>query len=196
MRIWDKVCKTDPKFTKSFRRGNTQLTDINPQHRLQVLTELFGPAGIGWGTTIHERWIDVWGSTQCAYVMLSIWYIGENDVRHETPVQIGGTLLGESPDEIWKMSITDAVGKCCAMLGIAADVYLGVFDGKYRREMDGTGDVRPEPPPHFAVPPKHPAAPAPNPPVGNTSIAKPTGIQPVKHNPQSVMQQRDDSVPF
>lgn len=178
MRIWTKVCKTDPRFTRPFIRNGKTFHDVNPQYRLQVLTELFGPAGMEWGWTISERWIDTWGSVQCAYVRLAIWYVDENGTRCETPEQIGGTIVGENPDEIWKMSITDAVGKCCAMLGISADVYLGVFDSKYRREMD----EKTQPSPHFAAPPAPKPAPATKPPVS--------------HNPQSIMQQQDSDVPF
>ena len=44
----------------------------------------------------------------------------------------------EAPDdECFKMSMTDAVGKCLLQIGLAADVYMGQFDdSKYREESE------------------------------------------------------------
>jgi len=144
LRIWDQFCRTPADATKQFNKGGWSGTDINPAYRLKCLTELFGPQGTGWGWTIHERWREAWPSrvkvggqwedysAECAFVCLSLWYFDEDGVRHECSPQIGGTECDLAPDEVWKMSITDAIGKCCLALGIAADVYLGQFDSKYR----------------------------------------------------------------
>lgn len=143
LRVWNRFCATPSHATKPFNKGGFKGTDINPAYRLRCLTELFGPQGTGWGWTIHERWREVWPSrvkdgdewvdyeAPCAFVMLSLWYV-EDGVKHECSPQIGGTECDLAPDEVWKMSITDAIGKCCLALGIAADVYMGQFDGKYR----------------------------------------------------------------
>lgn len=146
LRIWNRFCQTPEAATKSFNKGGWQGTDINPAYRLRCLTELFGPVGEGWGWTIHERWRESWPTrvknkdggwveyvAECAFVSLSLWYV-QDGKRHECPAQIGGTECDLSPDEVWKMSITDAIGKCCLALGIAADVYMGQFDGKHRGE--------------------------------------------------------------
>lgn len=133
MAIWNQVCSTPPERTQkfSYSAGGRQFNDVNPQYRIQCLTEQFGPCGSGWGYDILERWREKWGDAECCYVMLRIWYY-EGDIRCETGPQIGGTVVQYSPDECWKMSITDALGKCAALLGVAADIYLGVFDTKYR----------------------------------------------------------------
>jgi hypothetical protein len=144
LRIWNRFCETPQGATKSFNKGGFPGTDINPAYRLRCLTELFGPQGSGWGWTIHERWRETYPSREkvegvwqgydanCAFVMLSLWWIDETGKRCECGPQIGGTEADLNVDEVWKMSITDAIGKCCVALGIAADVYLGQFDGKYR----------------------------------------------------------------
>ena len=181
MEIWNSVCTTDPQFTKSFQRGTTHLTDINPAYRLRRLTELFGPAGKEWGWTLHERWREEWNGVQCAFVMLSIWYIDDDGNRCETPPQVGGTVAGDYPDEIWKMSITDAVGKCCMSLGISADVYLGVFDGKYRQS--APAQRPPVSPPPTRTPPAY--------------TTPSTKTPPVHHDPLSSMQAAGgDQIPF
>ena len=133
MSIWDQVCTTPPERTQkfSYSAGGKQFNDINPAWRLQVLTEQFGPCGQGWGYDILDRWREKWGDVDCCYVMLRIWYMRDG-TRCETGYQIGGTAVQYSPDECWKMSITDALGKCAALLGVSADIYLGTFDTKYR----------------------------------------------------------------
>ena len=143
LRIWNRFCRTEASATKNFNKGGFAGTDINPTYRVRCLTELFGPQGTGWGWTIQSRWREVWPSrykdggqwidydANCAFVELSLWYLDEQGQRHECSPQIGGTECDLAPDEVWKMSITDAIGKCCVALGIAADVYMGQFDGKY-----------------------------------------------------------------
>lgn len=135
MSIWDRVCNTPPERTQKFQysAGGRQFNDVNPQWRLQVLTETFGPCGHGWGYEIMERWREKWGDVECCYVMLRLWYF-DKELKQTcfTGPQIGGTAVTYSPDECWKMSVTDALGKCAALLGVAADIYLGVFDTKYR----------------------------------------------------------------
>jgi len=131
--IWDAVCNTPPDRTRPFYTSNNKcLTDVNPQWRAEKLTEVFGPCGFGWGYDIVERWREDWGGVPCCYVRLKLWYRMDGE-RYEAGEQIGGTAVQYSPDECWKMSITDALGKCAALLGVAADVYLGTFDtSKYR----------------------------------------------------------------
>lgn len=145
MQIWSQVCETDPAFTKSFTRGTFKGTDVNPAWRMKRLTEVFGPAGTGWGYDIKERWVDNWPGMQaaCCYVRLSLWYVLDGE-RRETPEQIGGTVVDFAPDECWKMSITDAVGKCAMSIGLAADIYLGLFDTKYREKGETTEKYQPK----------------------------------------------------
>ena len=48
MKIWDKVCVTDPEITKRVtQRGG--FTAIDAQAQLKRATEVFGPYGTDWG---------------------------------------------------------------------------------------------------------------------------------------------------
>lgn len=133
--IWNKVCDTPVERTQkfSYSAGGRQFTDINPQYRVERLTEIFGPCGLGWGYEIMDKWREDFNGVTCVFVMLRLWYF-DKEAKQTcfTGAQIGGTAIQYSPDESWKMSITDALGKCAALLGVAADVYLGTFDTKYR----------------------------------------------------------------
>jgi hypothetical protein len=155
--LWNRLKRTDPRSTKPFTRsGGFKGTQIDPTWRLQMMTEAFGPVGKGWGYeqlewTVQERMV---------FVCVRIWYKDpETGQVCYTGPQWGGTEMvrrrrdgSEEPnDEAFKMSITDAVGKCCLQLGLAADVYMGQFDdSKYREESEAyfqarnNPDVQPE----------------------------------------------------
>ena len=142
--LWNRLKRTDPKATKPFTRatGGFRGTQIDPAWRLQMMTEVFGPIGKGWGYeqldwTVQERMV---------FICARAWYRDpETGAICYTGPQWGGTELvrrrrdgAEEPnDECFKMSITDALGKCLQELGLGADVYLGQFDdSKYRQESE------------------------------------------------------------
>jgi len=132
--IWNKCCHTPEEAKKPFRRsGGFSGTDINPQWRMQKMTEMFGPVGTGWGWKVHDRWSeDFPGGVRCVFVVCSVWFI-ERGKPSWTGEQIGGTEAGRTPDEAYKMAVTDAIGKCMSALGVGADIYLGQCDSKYQR---------------------------------------------------------------
>lgn len=131
--IWQQLATTDKAFTKEFKRGGGfSGTDINPQWRMMRLTEVFGPVGTGWGYDVEKVWAETIGGEVYHFAMLRLWY-DQTGERAYTGQQIGGTAAGRTPDEGYKMAITDALGKCASQLGLGADVYLGQFDGKYSR---------------------------------------------------------------
>ena len=140
MFLWNRLKRTDPKATKPFTRsGGFRGTQIDPTWRFQMMTEVFGPIGKGWGYeqvdwTIAERMI---------FICARVWYIDpETKEKCFTGPQWGGTEMVRRrngmdmpDDECFKMSMTDAVGKC--LLQLAADVYMGQFDdSKYREESE------------------------------------------------------------
>ncbi|TWA70599.1 hypothetical protein FBZ84_102149 [Azospirillum baldaniorum] len=142
MHLWNRLKRTDPKATKPFTRsGGFRGTQIDPTWRLMMMTEVFGPVGKGWGYeqmdwTIAERMI---------FICARVWYLDpETGEKCWTGPQWGGTEMVrrrngiEAPDdECFKMSMTDAVGKCLVQLGLAADVHMGQFDdSKYREEAE------------------------------------------------------------
>lgn len=139
--LWNKLKRTDPKATKPFTRSGFRGTQIDPTWRYQMLTEVFGPCGTGWGYDI----VDTQVHDGLVFVGARLWYVDEAGTRRESGVQYGGDVLfkhrKEGPpapnDEAFKMAVTDAVGKAALLLGLAADVYMGQFDdSKYREESE------------------------------------------------------------
>jgi len=149
MRIWDQVEKTDTRFTKDAKVGGQQITSLSGTAMIMKATEVFGPAGIGFGWTVLEERFDPGaemfsgeGDKRVSLgfelnhtVKIKFW-IKQDGERGEfeqygcTPYlyksKYGTTTDGEAP----KKSLTDAIKKSLSMLGFSADVFLGMFDDR------------------------------------------------------------------
>lgn len=148
MKLWDSVEKTDPKFTKKFRKeGGFAGTAIGATYIVKKATEQFGSVGIGWGYDIvKEEYLD--GSfinerdrIVIHKALIKVWYISEGvkgEVSHYGQTTfIGANKNGTFTDEEHaKKTVTDGLTKCLSMLGFSADIHLGFFDdGKYVSSM-------------------------------------------------------------
>jgi len=158
-RIWDALRTPPPWALKPIEGGRLKgMTDISPQWRVQAMTELFGPCGIGWKWSIEELWaVPGAGGEVVAFARVNVWY-REGDVWSESVPGIGGSMLIEqernglhTSDEAYKMAVTDALSVAMKSIGVAADVYLGMCDGKHSRRAD--------PPPPSKQAPQSPDAP-------------------------------------
>lgn len=149
MRIWEKVDKTDTRYTKDAKVGGQQITSLNGTAMIMKATEIFGPVGIGFGWTVLEERFDkgaeifvgegdkraTLGFELNHTVKIRFW-IKQDGERGEfeqygcTPYlyksKYGTTTDGEAP----KKSLTDAIKKSLSMLGFSADVFLGLFDDR------------------------------------------------------------------
>ena len=149
--IWKKVCRPPAGALKTIQGGRLKgMTDIKPQWRYYIMTEVFGPCGIGWWFTIDKLWSeDGADGAKLAFASISL-YHGEGS--KPTP-GIGGSMIVEkersglhNSDEGYKMAVTDALSTAMKMLGVAADIYAGKWDGsKYK-------DANPQPPKGFVPP--------------------------------------------
>ena len=115
-------------------------TDINPQWRIEALTEVFGLCGVGWYYEIMAiDYQDVQATGEkMVYVTVGI-HVKQEDGTWSAPiVGIGGdfTIIKDKNgihgnDEAFQMALTDAIGKAVKCLGIANDIYRGKYDSKY-----------------------------------------------------------------
>lgn len=139
MAIWNKVKNVPAQYLKKITGGRLKgMSDISPQWRLQVLTETFGPCGIGWYYEIVDRGKEDLAGEVSAHVMINLYVKIGGEWSKPIP-GIGGSMLVAKEkngpyhsDEAFKMSLTDALSVACKALGIAAEVYLG-HGGKYDR---------------------------------------------------------------
>lgn len=171
-RLWDKLGKTDPANTKAFKRaGGFSGTAIKPMWSFKRMTEEFGPCGIGWG--VNEPSFQVVNGCDgevLVYCTVSVWYYEKVDGGHEIAQPtygVGGDKVVvkqssglRSDDEAFKKAYTDAIGNALKLIGVGADVHMGLFDdSKYVNEMrqEFAEDAPPKP---SAKPVERPKAPS------------------------------------
>lgn len=118
---------------KPFNNGKFSGTDINPMWRIKKLTELFGPAGLGWYYEVTSERAEEHGDVTIAIVDLNLYV--KYDGEWSKPIYgTGGNVLlrkGSTSDEGYKMALTDALSVACKALGIGADVYFAKDKTKY-----------------------------------------------------------------
>ena len=115
-------------------------SDINPQWRIEALTDVFGLCGVGWYYEIMAiDYQDVQATGErMVYVTVGI-HVKQEDGTWSAPViGIGGdfTIIKDKNgihgnDEAFQMALTDAIGKAAKCVGIANDIYRGKYDSKY-----------------------------------------------------------------
>lgn len=139
-------------------------TRVSPQWRYQAMTEAFGPCGFGWRYTIDRVWTEEGNKGEVfAFASVSL-YVKIEDQWSEAIPGIGGSRLRElersgihNNDEAYKMATTDALSVAMCRLGVAADIYLDMFDGcKYRDEEDPPPPSNQSPKNSFRAPPDPP----------------------------------------
>lgn len=154
MHIYNYAREVPAEAKKTIAGGKLKgFTDINPIWRIRVLTELFGPCGIGWKIISPRYWTEPGASGEImAYCELGLSYVFNGE--WSAPIMgIGGAMAVannknglQSSDEAYKSAYTDAISVCCKMLGIGASVYWERGESKY-------SDTAHEAPPEQEKPP-------------------------------------------
>lgn len=117
-------------------------TNIDPQWRIQVMTETFGLCGVGWKFNVLDTKVEQCPEGQrLVYMQISLQVKSAEGEWSEPIYAYGGDMIVEKNknglvpnDEAYKMCLTDALGNAMRYLGVAADVYQGKFDNKYERQ--------------------------------------------------------------
>jgi hypothetical protein len=139
--VWNSFARPPREALKPIGGGRLRgKTDINPQWRMQVMTDVFGVCGFGWKYTVDRQWTEQGDAGEIfAFVNISI-FIKMNGEWSDAIPGSGGHFLVEKEkeglhnnDEAFKMATTDALSVAMKTLGVAAEIYLGNWDGsKYR----------------------------------------------------------------
>ena len=138
LKIYNAVRSVPKEAQKEFNNGRFKGTDINPMWRIKVLTEQFGPAGLGWyiSNVAFEDKVVAGETLTICQLDLYVKYDGEwsqpihgvGGNRTSTKTSSGNTMI---TDEAEKMAYTDAISVACKALGIGADVYFANDRTKY-----------------------------------------------------------------
>lgn len=150
-RLWDLLGRTDPAHTKGFTRGGGfKGTAIKPMWSYRRMTEEFGPCGKGWGVDRPEFQVVPAGDEILVFCTVNVWWRDDTEEARPDgyiPMHhvhgVGGDKVVnkfssgiKSDDEAFKKAFTDAVTNALKLIGVGADVHMGMFDdNKYVNTM-------------------------------------------------------------
>ena len=113
------------------------MTNINPQWRIEALTEMYGMCGSGWYYEIRRTWENEYEGEAVITVEIVL-YVKVDDEWSAPITGIGGSKIESQEkggtyinDEAYKMAVTDALSVACKQLGIASNIYRGKENNKY-----------------------------------------------------------------
>lgn len=120
-------------------------SDINPQWRYEVMTNTFGLCGVGWKyELVSHHTVPAPDGTLMVFVFINLYVKDGENWSAPIPGSGGDFLIKKDKngihgnDEAFKMAITDALGNAAKMIGVAADIYRGLYDSKYERKASET----------------------------------------------------------
>lgn len=130
--LWDKLGKTDPKHTKDFKRsGGFSGTALKPMWVWKMLTEEFGPFGVGWGCNEPKFQVVPTDKEILVYCTVSGWHGSQDNLLWG----VGGDKVAVArssgvftDDEAFKKAFTDALMNAFKFVGVGADIHMGLFD--------------------------------------------------------------------
>ena len=137
MEIYNKLSHPPENMLRKITGGKLSgKTDINPQWRYRAMTETFGVVGTGWKYEVMRLWTETGaGGEVLGFAQVAV-YVKTGDTWGDPIIGVGGSKLVQlekgqlvSNDEGFKMAITDAFSTSLKMLGVAAAIYEGRWDG-------------------------------------------------------------------
>jgi len=143
--LWNSVSRTDPKNTKTAKKGMFSFTSIAPVSQFKEATKVFGIQGIGWGVVVgSEKFVkETFGET-IILTYDAVLYFTYDGVRGEIPIHAqekacyktqGANGYLKVDDEARKKVVTNAKTKGLSELGFNADIFMGMFDDSEYRDL-------------------------------------------------------------
>ena len=128
LELWNKVEKTNPKYTKKANVKGNNITSIAPQYQIKNVTEQFGIYGKTWG--FKKLDFDYTLASEFGLVVLDAVFFYPDG---EFPIKNAQNLFTDNAktkidDNFAKKLETDTLTKAISKLGFNADIFLGLFD--------------------------------------------------------------------
>jgi hypothetical protein len=156
LKVWNALKRPPKEALRTIGFGALKgKSDIDPMWRVKAMTEQFGPCGVGWKFEIKRVWCEPAPQEQ-VFAFAEVWVYTAKKTSDDlimpdewsAPIPgIGGNMLvklangkPKDSDEGYKMAVTDALGTAMKMIGVAADIYMGKFDGSMYVD-DGNGFI-------------------------------------------------------
>ena len=147
LELWNKVEKTNPKYTKKAKIGGHEITAIAPQYQIMQVTEQFGIYGEKWGFKDIKLSYDL--VEKCNLVVFKGTFFfpnGEFEIINSCKLYMDRALTMVD-DNFAKKIETDALTKAISKLGFNADIFMGKFDDvRYVAEMNAEFNPPPQRP--------------------------------------------------
>jgi hypothetical protein len=156
LELWNKVEKTNPKYTNKAKVGGNSITSIAPQYQILNATEQFGNYGKTWGfkniqldysitnTPVNLNVVD-WDTKKSEKINSILGLVGfkatffypDGEFEITNSIKIfTDNKHSKIDDNFAKKLETDALTKALSKLGFNADIFLGKFDDvRYVEEM-------------------------------------------------------------
>lgn len=139
LELYNAVRSVPPEARKTIAAGRLKgMTDINPMWRIKVLTDRFGPCGVGWKYEITSQQLEKGANDEiAAFVGINLYYMLDGEWSDPIPGTGGSMFVTNersglhTSDECYKMALTDAISVAAKALGVAADVYWDKDKTKY-----------------------------------------------------------------
>lgn len=137
LELWNKVEKTNPKYTKKAKISGHEITAISPQYQIMQVTEQFGVYGEKWGFRNITLSYDL--VEKCNLVVFKGTFFfpaGEFEIINSCKLYMDRNCTMVD-DNFAKKIETDALTKAISKLGFNADIFMGKFDDvRYVQEMN------------------------------------------------------------
>ena len=125
--LWNKVEKTNPKYTKKANVKGNQITSIAPQFQVMNATEQFGSYGSTWG--FKNMSIDYTLMDKGLVTFKALFYYPSGEFETINSIQLyRDNAMTKIDDNFAKKLETDTLTKALSKLGFNADIFLGKFD--------------------------------------------------------------------
>lgn len=142
MDLYNAFREVPDKAIKPITAGRLKgMSDINPMWRIQRLTAMFGPCGVGWWYDITEKKLVTDDITKqiAAFVDIQLYFVDPETgtTSHGIPGTGGASFVAQErngpylSDECFKKALTDALSVAAKALGVGADVYFPNGRSKY-----------------------------------------------------------------
>ena len=128
LELWNKVEKTNPKYTKNANVRGNKITSISPQFQIMNVTEQFGTYGETWG--FKSLNLDYSLAKDFGLVVLNATFFfpkGEFEIKNSISLFIDNAKTKVDNDFAKKIE-TDTLTKAISKLGFNADIFMGKFD--------------------------------------------------------------------
>ena len=143
LKLWNKVEKTNPNYTKRANVKGNNITSIAPQFQIMNATEQFGVYGVTWG--FRNMNIDYSLMEKGLVSFKATFYFPAGQFETINSVALyRDNAMTKIDDNFAKKLETDTLTKALSKLGFNADIFLGKFDDvRYIQEV--TKEFAPKP---------------------------------------------------